>query len=62
MNGKKFVPRGNRRPDLSFMTEPEENLLLDKYKERLDELIQDYAKAKDLEDFIGLKAETSYVE
>jgi len=62
VDGKKFVPRGNRRPDLSFMTEPEERLLLDKYKDRLDELIQDYAKAKELEDFIGLKSERSYVE
>jgi hexosaminidase len=62
VGGKKFVQQGSGRIDLSFMTEREENLQLDKYKERLDEMIGKYAKLKDLEDFIGIKSEKTYVE
>ena len=57
VDGKEFVPFENRRSDLTFMTEREEALELDKYRERLDELIRDYAKANDLEDFAGLHSE-----
>jgi len=62
VDGKEFVPRENRRPDLSFMTEREEALQLDKYRERLNELIENYAEANDLENFAGLQGERNYVD
>ncbi len=62
VDGKEFVPLENRRPDLSFMIEREESLELEKYRERLDEMIRDYAKVNDLEDFAGRQSEIDYDE
>lgn len=56
VDGKEFV-WGNsyyfadHRPDLSFMIAPEERLELDKYKDKLEDIIRGYGAANDLEGF-----------